>query len=161
MCFSVTLPALGATALEEGLPAHCSLPSADLRTQLPLSGNLPTASDRLLQSQSSRAWPASLRAIPLNAFSSILLSCSHLVSRHELFLTPISHLHSFFLSSEQQIPPVYTYPLTAQTINCSQPLRYLSHGPDAATNMAATPRPSPFTAVKHCLWCFQDTDMGY
>lgn len=32
------------------LPTHCSLPSADLRTQLPLPGNLPTTSNRLLQS---------------------------------------------------------------------------------------------------------------
>lgn len=146
MRFSITLPALGVTVLEERLPAHYSLLSADLCTQVPMPGNLPTVSNGLLQSLIIRC----LAMLPPSNSHQCLFQHLALFSAspHELFLTPISHLHSFFVSLEQQIPPVYKDPLTAQPCKCGQASRYLSHGPDAASNKAAMPRASPFTVVK-------------
>lgn len=95
----------GSNSVRRGTAAHCSLPSAGLYTGFQAVGAITTASKALLQSPTIESL-ASLFASnsPWHLLQHLALFSA---SPCQLFLTLISHLHSFFLSSEQQFPPVH------------------------------------------------------
>lgn len=125
----------GSNSPRRGTAAHCSLPSADLDTGLQAVEATTTASKELLKSPIIETL-ASL--FPGNSPWHFL---RHLTlfsaSPYQLLITLISHLHSFFLSSEQVSASTH-FP-TAQQINCSQLLRHFHTG----QTLLATRLPCP------------------